>query len=210
MKTSIALFITGLIFTLIPASVFSQPIPAEFIAGNNYSTIGLIVNKKFSETSKFGIFHLNKLDIYYNDKEKNDLILQDLLFYEPIKSFRITGGAFYGGHGFSPTAGFQYVKKYKSLFILIAPRINIEHDPAYDMMSIIQYTPKLSEKMNLYTSLKYLKVFDSGGNIKSNPEFKLGLEKGNYQFGFSVALNRQCPYPENEYNFGVFVVREIF
>jgi len=70
MKTSIALFITGLIFSIIPASVFSQPIPAEFIAVHNYSTIGLIVSKNFSENSKFGIFHLNKLDIYYNDKEK--------------------------------------------------------------------------------------------------------------------------------------------
>jgi len=142
--------------------------------------------------------------------EKNDLILQDLLFFEPIKSFRITGGAFYGGHSFSPTAGFQFVKKYKSFFILVAPRINIEHDPAYDIISIIQYTPKLSEKMNLYTSLKYLKVFDSGGNIKSNPEFKLGLEMKSYQFGLAAALIRQGPQPENEYNFGVFVVREIF
>jgi hypothetical protein len=34
-------------------------------------------------------------------------MMQDLLFYEPIKNIRITAGAFYGQPGFIPAVGLQ-------------------------------------------------------------------------------------------------------
>jgi len=57
----------------------------------------------------------------YQDKNKDDLALQNLLFFQPLKQFRITGGAYYGSKpGFSPTVGMQYINAGKNWFILFA------------------------------------------------------------------------------------------
>ncbi len=83
----------------------AQPIPAELMLGNKYGTLKMIVSKNFSQTSKFGIFHINILQFDYLHNVDNGLMLQDLLFFEPIKNFRITGGGLFSDKaGFLPTA----------------------------------------------------------------------------------------------------------
>jgi hypothetical protein len=125
MKTlNVKMIIVGTLISLFSISAISQPIPLSFTAGHRYMNIGMTLSKNFSDSSKFGFFHMSTSDIYYTSKENNDLIMQNLLFFAPWKSFRITGGVFYGKPGFLGTAGFQFIKKYKSWFVLIAPLTN--------------------------------------------------------------------------------------
>jgi hypothetical protein len=190
---------------------FSQPIPVEFMAGNRYATINVVLSKNFSQTSRFGFFHLNTLTMNYSDKNKNDLALQNLLFFEPLKNFRITGGAFYSTKpGFSPTAGIQYINAGKKWFILISPRINIESDPSFNNFSIIRYKTRISEKTILYTSLQALNIFDATGHIKSYQWVRTGMEIKGTQFGIAFNFDEFGPNPKITGNFGVFVRKEIF
>jgi len=190
--------------------VDSQPIPVELMTGSRYLTVNLVVSKSFTETSKFGFFHMNTIGVDYDNKEENDFSMQDLLTYEPLNNFRLTGGAFYGKPGFKPTLGMQYLVTGKKLFILIAPRVNIESDPAYDFFEIVQFKPALSEKIKLYTRLQLLNLFDSGGNIKSYQWLRMGLEVKEIQFGLAFNFDEFGPNPKVQYNAGLFIRREIF
>jgi hypothetical protein len=190
-------------------TAYSQPIPVELMTGHRYATVNLVVSKSFTPASRFGFFHMNTIGVVYDNKEENDFSMQDLLTFEPLKNFRLTGGAFYGKPGFKPTLGMQYLITGKKLFILIAPRVNIESDPAYDFFSIVQFKTALSENTKLYTRLQLLNLFDSGGNIKSYQWVRIGLEMKGVQFGAAVNFDESGPDPTVEYNAGLFIRREI-
>jgi hypothetical protein len=116
----------------------------------------------------------------------------------------------YSNGGFNPTAGLQYVYGGKKLFFLCAPRINIESDPSYDIMTILQYIPDINDRINLYIRLQMLNLFDKGGNIKSYQWIRLGLEVKGIQFGLAADIDEYGPKPSAKGNFGVFIRKEIF
>jgi hypothetical protein len=192
------------------AGIQAQPIPIELMMGHQNGVINLAFSKNFSETSRFGFFHVNSIQFDYNEEEKNSFILQDLLFVETFKNLRVAGGVAYTKGGFSPTAGLQYVFAGRKVLFLCAPRVNIETDPSYDIMTIFQYKPAINERMKLYTRIQLLNVFDAGGNIRSYQWLRLGLELKGVQFGLALNFDEYGPNPSAESNFGAFVRKEIF
>ncbi|BBE19460.1 hypothetical protein AQPE_3645 [Aquipluma nitroreducens] len=190
----------------------AQPIPAELMLGDKYGTLKMIVSKNFSQTSKFGIFHINILQFDYLHNSENDLMLQDLVFFEPIKNFRITGGGLYTGKtGFLPTAGMQYKLNKKSLFLLLSPRINFRDSRNEgDIFSILQLTPKINEKLNFVAGIQSLFLFNGDGNIKNMQDLRLGLGFRNTQVGIAAGLEQVGPNYKSFTNFGIFIEQSIF
>jgi hypothetical protein len=180
------------------------------MAGNKYGTVNLSFSRNFSQTSKFGFFHMNTVQFDYKDETKNSFILQDLAYYEVIKNLRIAGGVAYSKGGFDPTAGLQYVFSGKKFLFLFAPRVNIESDPSYDIMTILQYKPQINDRIKLYTRFQMLNLFNSEGNIKSYQWLRLGLEVKGIQFGLAADFDEYGPDPVVETNVGVFLRKEIF
>lgn len=188
-----------------------QPISVELMAGNNYGEFTMVMSKKFSESSKFGFFHLDIVQFDYINNEENDLLLQNLLFFEPVKNFRLTGGAFYGGKpGFKPTLGAQYLMHSKTLFLLVAPRINIESNLTYDIFSLLQVTIPLNDNLNLFSSIQSLNLFNKDENIKWGEDLRLGLELKSYKFGLGAGFEQSGPNFIKSSNYGLFVQTELF
>lgn len=190
----------------------AQPIPVELMMGEKYGTVKMIVSKNFSETSKFGIFHINILQFDYLHNVENDLMLQDLLFFEPVKNFRITGGGLYTGKaGFLPTAGMQYKLNKKGLFLLLSPRINFRNDKNEgDIFSIFQLTPKINEELDLVVGIQSLFLFNRDGNIKSAQDLRLGLGFKHTQVGIAAGLEQVGPNYKGSSNLGIFIEQSIF
>lgn len=188
----------------------AQPIPVELMMGNKYGTVNLVFSRNLSQNSRLGFFHMNTVQFDYNDKLKNSFILQDLMYVETFKNLRIAGGVAYSKGGFNPTAGLQYVYSGKTLVFLCAPRVNIETDPSYDLMTIVQYKPAINDKIKLFTRVQMLNLFNSGGNIKSYQWMRLGLEVKGFQFGLAANLDEYGPNTGVESNFGLFLRKEIF
>jgi len=202
---------TIIIILLINETIIkSQPIPIELMMGHKYGTVNLAFGKNLSQNSRLGFFHMNTVQFDYKDKNNNSFILQDLLYVETVKNLRVAGGVVYSPGGFNTTAGLQYVYGGKKLFFLCAPRINIESDPSYDIMTIIQYTPDINERVKLYTRLQLLNLFHSGGNIKSYQWIRLGIEVRGIQFGLAADIDEYGPHSSATGNFGVFFRKEIF
>ena len=177
-----------------------------------HGTFKMIVSKNFSETSRFGIFHINILQFDYLKNTENDIMLQDLLFYEPIKNFRITGGGLYSGRGgFLPTAGFQYKLNKKGFFLLLSPRINFrDGNNEGDIFSIVQVSPKINEKLNLFVGIQSLFLFNRDGNMKCAQDLRLGLGFKNTQVGLAIGLEQVSPKYLHSSNLGIFIEQSIF
>jgi len=188
----------------------AQPIPIELMMGNQYGLVNLAFSKDFSETSRLGFFHMNTVQFDYSEDEKNSFILQDLLYVEIFRNLRVAGGVAYTKGGFAPTAGLQYVFAGRKFLFLFGPRVNIESDPSYDFITIVQYKPAINDHLKLYTRLQLLNVFDAAGNIRSYQWLRLGLEVKGIQFGLAANLDQYGPNPSVESNFGMFVRKEIF
>jgi hypothetical protein len=139
------------LFSFIYYPLLSQPIPIELMMGYKYGSVNLSFVKNFSQESKLGFFHINTVQFDYKDENRNSLILQDQLFVEAFKNFRVTAGVAYSKGGFDPTAGFQYSYSGGKFFFLLAPRVNIESEPSYDIMTILQFKPPLNEHLKLFT-----------------------------------------------------------
>lgn len=188
----------------------AQPSPIELTVGHKYGSVNFAFNKNFSQGSRLGFFHMNTVQFSYKDDSQNSFILQDLIYVETIKNLRVATGIAYSKGGFNPTAGLQYIYSGKKVMVLIAPRINIESDPSYDIMTILQYKPAINDRLKLFTRVQMLNVFGSEGNIKSYQWFRLGLEIKGIQFGLAANMDENGPNPSIETNFGVFVRKDIF
>lgn len=197
------------VFCACESLVTAQPIPVEVMFGNKYGTVNMVLNKKFSQTSRLGFFHMNTVSFDYDEKENNSFILQDLATVETFKNLRLTGGVAYSKAGLEPTAGLQYSYAGKTVFFLFAPRVNIESEPSYDIMTIFQVKPVLSEKLKLVARVQILNVFDKTGNIKSYQWMRLGLETKGIQYGLAANLDEFGPNPSVEMNAGVFIRIEL-
>lgn len=206
-KTFCAIIILLLLNDLL---VKAQPIPVELMIGQKYGTVNLIYDRHFSQNSKLGIFHMNTIQFGYKDKINNSFILQDQIYVETFKNLRIAGGVVYSIGGFNPTAGLQYIYGGEKVFFLCAPRVNIESNPSYDIMTILQYKPEINDRVKLYTRFELLHLFDSGGNIKSFQWIRLGLEVKGIQFGLALDVDEYGPNPSIKSNYGVFIRKEIF
>jgi hypothetical protein len=188
----------------------AQPIPIELMMGIKYGSVNLAFNRSFSQNSRLGFFHMNTVEFDYKDADKNSFIIQDLIYVETFKNLRVAGGVAYSKGGFDPTAGLQYVLSGKKFLFLCAPRINIESNPSYDIMTILQYKPDINERVKLFTRIQLLNLFDSGGNIRSYQWMRLGLEVKGVQFGLAANLDEYGAHPTVESNFGLFIRKEIF
>jgi hypothetical protein len=194
---------------LLPRSVLSQAVPVELMTGLDYGTINLIVSKGLTGTSRWGFFHQSTLTADFSGDEQDDLAMQQLLFFEPVKGFRLTGGAFYGGPGFNPTAGMQYVIAGRALFVLVAPRVNIERDPSFSVFSILRYKPSIAQNTRLYLGMQALNTFDASNHIKSYQWLRVGLDRMGTQAGVAVNFDEFGPHPDLQLRVGLFVRREI-
>ncbi len=198
------------LFLLSSIIVNAQPIPVELMMGNKYGTVNLAFSRNFSQTSRFGFFHMNTVQFDYKDENQNSFILQDLVYVETFKNLRVAGGVAYSKGGFAPTAGLQYLYVGKKFMFLFAPRVNIVSDPSYDVMTSIQYKPEINDRLKLYTRLQMLNLFNADGNIKSYQWVRLGLEAKGLQFGLAFNLDEYGPDPSVDASYGVFIRKEIF
>lgn len=196
--------------TLVPRPAHSQAIPVELTGGHRYATVNLVMSRGLDGASRLGFFHQHTLTVNYDSDVQDDLAMQNLLFFEVLDGFRLTGGAFYGrATGFNPTAGMQYVNAGRSHLILFSPRVNIESDPSFSIFSILRYKPDLARNTKLYLAIQALNTFDTNSHIKSYQWLRAGLDIKGTQFGAAVNFDEFGPHPDLRVTVGLFVRREI-
>lgn len=86
--------------------------------------------------------------------------------------------------GAGADAGIHFFKANSNFMVFALASVEVDNDLGYYWFSIMRYTPRLTEKWRLYTSLELYSLFDRGAHVASVQRLRLGASRNQRQFGF--------------------------
>jgi hypothetical protein len=94
--------------------------------------------------------------------------------------------------GVYPKAGIQYAHIRKNMTVFTWLVCETLEKPDLDYFLLFRYTPKLSEKINLFTQVESVNAFPtvSTDNYSFTQRLRLGLSIKSYQFGVGADFNQ--------------------
>ena len=206
-----------LIVTIIKINIAIAQIPVEVFVGEKKATLDIMFFKFFNnyenKNSKFLFFNRNRASIDYQMTESTNLpqfgVTTAISFNDDkFKGFAPVVVASILNKGVYPKAGIQFVKIKKNLTIFSWVVTEILEKPNVDFFFLARFTPKLSDKLNLYTQLELVNAFPtlSENNFSLTQRIRLGIKVKELQFGLGVDLNQIGRSNLNSTNnFGTFI-----
>jgi len=216
MKYSFKIFFVVVATLLFRGVAFAQ-IPVEVFAGHKKTTVDIMFFKFFKnkegQNSKFLFFNRNRTSIDYLMTETTNLPqfgFTEAFSYnhEKLKGFAPVVVASVLNRGVFPKAGIQFakIKKHYTIFSWIVAETLKE--PYIDFFVLARYTPKLTEKLNLFSQVELVNAFPTAihDNYSFTQRFRLGLALGEFQFGAGLDLTQlgRNDFTKTE-NFGGFL-----
>lgn len=179
---------------------FAQ-IPVEVFIGYKKATVDVMffkfIKNKNGSNSKFLFFNRNRTSIDYSLTETTNLPqfgFTEAFSYnhEKLKGFAPVVVASILNKGVYPKAGFQYAKIKKDYTIfswLVAETLK---EPNIDFFFLGKYTPKLTEKLNLFSQIELINAFPTveNNNFAFTQRIRLGLKIKEFQFGSGIDLTQ--------------------
>lgn len=94
--------------------------------------------------------------------------------------------------GVFPKAGMQYAFIGKNMTVFTWFVCETLKHPKLDYFLLYRFTPKLSEKVNLFTQLESVNAFPTfhADNLSLTQRLRLGIQLQSYQFGAGADLNQ--------------------
>lgn len=195
-------------------------IPVEVFAGHERATIDIMFFKFFknykAKNSRFLFFNRNRASVDY--KMTNTTFLPQFGFteaisynHEKLKGFAPVAVVQILNRGVLPKAGIQFARISKDITLFTWLVCETLKAPDLDYFLLFRFTPKLSDKVNLFTQLESVNAFPTEQlkNFSFTQRVRLGVQLHSYQFGagadFSQA-GRQNFSPL--YNVGGFIRHE--
>lgn len=227
MKTTTRLLICicTLLFTLVATAQDAEggkrkaPIPVEVLFGNNRVAIQVTVNRKFNESTKFGVFantmaagdYANKLDNKNQiDKGRNDTESMNSLYltYDLYKGLGLISGAgLNSSWGFRPFAGARYGIAYQAISANIFSGFYLTQSNNSETKVSVQFRPQLTGDWSLLTVIQglYNHNMDTKKHDRGALYTRLGVGYKAVGFGFASNLDWYGPNKVLKENYGVFV-----
>ncbi|WP_210196780.1 hypothetical protein [Aquimarina sp. U1-2] len=185
------------------------PIPIEVMFGSEKMNYLAILNLRFSEASKFGYFGVaSVLAPYDNDDGSNELVLTNLLTYNVSKKFQAVGGVQYHyAKGVLPAAGAQFFSASPTWLFLFSSTLQFASNTNIENVGIIEYKPRLSEGLRLYSRLQGLYNQNLSDDLHDRSLFyvRAGISIGKTSFGLGANLDFYRASRAREESFGIFI-----
>ncbi|MCH7398012.1 hypothetical protein MM236_08425 [Belliella sp. DSM 107340] len=215
-KTSRKYFLLSLLLLLsVLQPVLAQqtpqkiPIPTEFLIGNNRMFYQMVVKRKFTSESNFGILSVSSLSVsYQNDLDELDMAIPVLMTYQVYKGFGLVSGITVNNSvGVAPLIGAQHSftnKKWVSVTIFSA---FLNESKNIELFGIYEYKPQLSQSTNLYSRIQFMYIHNTKDNhhARSFIQFRAGLKKQDFNFGLAANLDQYGVQKTFKPNYGLFV-----
>lgn len=214
MKRYVVLFLVGF------ASVLKGQIPVEIFGGHQKTTVDIMFFKFFKnkkrENSHVLFFNRNRASIDYRMTAKAFLpqfgFTEAISYNHPkLKGFapvlvgQVLSWAVY------PKAGVQFVHIKQEITIFTWLVCETLKDPNLDYFLLFRYTPKLTDKLHLFTQVESVNAFPtrSSGNFNLTQRLRVGLKLKDWQFGAGADLNQTGSKTfVSTYNLGGFLRHE--
>lgn len=195
---------------------FAQ-IPVEIFAGHKKATVDIMFFKFFKNkegpNSKFLFFNRNRASMDYAMTETTNLPqfgFTEAFSYnhEKLKGFAPVAVASVLNKGVYLKAGIQFAKIKKDYTIFSWVVVETLKEPNIDFFLLARYTPKLSDKLNLFSQIELVNAFPTveKNNFASTQRLRLGLKIKEFQFGAGLDISQlgRNKFTKSE-NFGGFL-----
>jgi hypothetical protein len=189
MKKTLFILFSFFIYT----SAFAQ-IPVEIFGGHERTTLDIMFFKFFKnkegQNTKWLFFNRNRATLDYRMTKTTFLpqygFTEALSFNAPkLKGFAPVLVVQLLNRGVFPKLGIQYAHQTKNLTIFTWAVVETLKEPNIDYFLLTRYTPKISEKLNLFTQLE---LFNGLPSVEKNTfsfvqRLRIGLKIKEWQFG---------------------------
>ena len=176
-------------------------IPVEIFVGNEKTTVDIMFFKYFKnkqgENSRWLFFNRNRARVDYRMTSKTYLPqfgFTEAISYnhEKLKGFAPVLVGQVLSWGVYPKAGIQYAHIRKNMMVFTWLVCETLEKPDLDYFLLFRCTPKLSEKINLFTQLESVNTFPTvrTDNYSFTQRLRLGLSIKSYQFGAGADFNQ--------------------
>lgn len=185
------------------------PTPVEWMFGHERAFFQMVVNKKFTPDSRFGLLSVSTFSAKYTNEAMDlDMVAPVLLNYSLKKGFALVGGSTVNNEvGFSPVAGAQHTFANKDWLAVSILTFFLNNSQNAELFGIYEYKPALSPSTELYTRLQFMYVHGlaDGSHARSFLQLRAGLKRQAFSFGLGANLDRYGPSMHFKPNYGLFV-----
>ncbi|MCI0921928.1 hypothetical protein [Sphingobacterium rhinopitheci] len=185
-----------------------NPVIVDVITGSRYTMYQLVVNKKFLSIPKLGFFSVTEGTSPWKREDTPELMTQAHLTYRLFKGFDILGGMQYtSGGNFRPATALFYAITHRDIFFLLNPKVEFTKNYDSELVTVLEYTPKINKSLNLYSRIQTLYSFvpNSGDHNRSYVILRAGINYKEFTFGPGAHLDWYGPEKLFKNNVGIFV-----
>jgi len=154
--------------------------------------------KPLDSAYKFVLFNLNTAE-YRFDTDQTIFLSYSILSYDLWKGLGPAIGSRIVQDKVVGLGGVQYTYYRKKGFITANFTSELKDNPDFELFSIVQYRPRLSEKLNAFLQGQFSFNFNADEHIFSFQQFRFGVDVGTMQTG--LAINHLQFGSEWEYEF---------
>ncbi len=194
-----------LLILLFPFCVQSQ-ISVQAYGGNKETELLGIYNKDFSR--KWNYFASGTLSYDYTSRKLTPEFYQNIN-YGIVKNLGISAGVHLSDKDIMPSVGVAYGKENDVFAVNIFPAFTYSTDAkefGLGLYTLLEYTPKINERFNLYSMLIVESDFSFKEHQSSSQIIRLGIEnKKKMQFGIGSNISQTGSDFDTDVNFGVFI-----
>ena len=198
----------SLTFSAIGQEKMSPPIPFEINFGHNKYAAQLILNRQLPGTKKFYFFSVNYVEIdYENNSNSLEFVSASQIAFDLHKGFGVTTGLSANRGGMAPSLGLRYIYAHPEFVVGLFPAFVFTKDKNISLFGLVEYRPKLTEKLSLYSRVQglYSHNLSLQDHERSYMQFRLGIGIKRYDFGLSANLDYYNPMKAFADNYGVFL-----
>ena len=190
-------------------AVPKTPVPVEFMAGNNRMFYQMVVARKFSPKSKFGILSVASFAAgYKNGMEELDLAVPAVVTRNVFKGFGLVGGLTVNNKtGAAPLIGGQHTFVNREWVLVTVASVFLNASKSIELFGLYEYKPSITPKLGLYNRIQFLYVHNTQKNnhARSFLQLRTGLKLNALNFGLGANLDQYGPGRTLKPNYGVFV-----
>lgn len=204
----------GMLFVAVQhAQAQSQPMMIEGVLNNNYLQYQHILRKQFSEEGRLGIFQWTQYRGTLFTPQPLQGINHALISVKLNKPSAMLFGA-----GVEPDGnihgkiGFQYFITGENYSLYVSPRLDAFQHIGYEFFALGEFKPELFYGTRLYLGMQLLSTWNNDlDRTFDQQQFRLGIDLGTIQFGFSGNRDFLPTADEDRETFatGIFVRRLI-
>lgn len=189
-------------------SLHNPPISVETLFSNRGATFQMIIDKKFKSIPRLGFFSVTNFVGEWDNNHVEDHMTQASLTFEVVKGLNLSGGFHLTPvTGVRPSAGIIYTFANKEWLLVTNSRVDLSKDANVEGLVLIEYKPKINERISFYSRLQGLYAYNTSleKHSRSYIMARAGISYKEFTFGVGTNIDYYGPIKHNENSVGGFL-----